>query len=116
MRNVIIYKKTSLVLGVIILLHCVVLLSCSENDCLIADQINIVKRIKSENKQLVIIEKISGGHEKIIYYEVYAASVKFDLCGKANTNMLAGDSIDGKHSSVNDVNYVNGKLVIEYKK
>jgi len=71
---------------ILLCLISVSLLSCSsDNDCFIVDQVEQLRVIQIEKKDYFVYLKITGWHDKIVFYELYDQEPVFNQCGISET-------------------------------
>jgi len=66
----------------------------SGNRCLVADRVWVVDELREDGQTLYLAYRISGWHEKVEYYELYATLPSFDVCGDTKEEQLDMDNID----------------------
>jgi len=81
------------------------------NKCLVADQIHFKSRSKNG---LAVYKRVSGMHDKVVYYELYDDDVKFDFCGRADLESLSGASVDENLGHLAQVVVKEKKITLEY--
>jgi hypothetical protein len=57
----------------------------SENDCFIADQVELIRVIQIDERDYYVYLKISGWHDKSTFYELYDREPTFNQCGVTGT-------------------------------
>ena len=93
------------------------LVACSpETECFIADSIKLVRTIKIEGSNYFIYLRISGFHDKVAFYELYADKPTFDECGKSNTLAISEEPIDSSAGVVSKLVVDEQRLSIVYSK
>lgn len=72
-----------------------ILIACSQDpDCFIADSIKLVTSIKIGSRDYLIYLRISGFHEKEIFYELYENKPTFDECKQSDVLSISDVHVD----------------------
>ena len=91
--------------------------SCSsDKDCFVADNVTQVKIINIKGDDYFLYLRISGFHEKEVFYELYQQEPTFDLCGKSNVQTLSEAHIDSTEGAVASLVVEDLKLRVMYTK
>lgn len=85
-------------------------------DCLVADSVSLVKKIKMGELDQYIYLRISGLHEKEGFYELYDKQPVFDACGKSTLPSKADVHIDSTRGAISKLVVNKERLSIVYHK
>lgn len=95
----------------------ILFIACSpDTDCLIADSVVQVREIRTNEVDYFIYLRISGFHEKEVFYELYNSEPIFNICGKPNIPAIADIHIDSTEGIVSKLVIDNQTLTVHYSK
>jgi hypothetical protein len=90
----------------IILLLCLMQSSCfdyeNQQECLTSDTVAIIDITSANKKNLFLVYRISGWHDKIESFELYNTQPIFNICGESTIQPIFRESIDEKDINNND--------------
>lgn len=93
------------------------LIACSSaTDCLVADSVSLVKKIRLGEVDRYIYLRTSGLHEKESFYELYEKQPAFDTCGKPVLPSKADVHIDSTRGAISKLVIDKQRLSIVYIK
>jgi hypothetical protein len=98
-----------------VVLTAALLAACSaEPECPVPDRVETVHELRAGGTPLFLVYRVSGAHDKVEFYELYAAPPQFDRCGHAADKPLAQEVIDRDQGRIKDVIVRGTALEIRY--
>jgi len=65
-----------------------------DNPCLVAAHVEVVDELHEDNQILYLVYRVTGFHEKVAFYQLYATLPSFDACGDSKDEPLDMYEID----------------------
>jgi len=102
--------------AVVLLLACGLLATAflrgfSDNRCFLIDHAEVVDELREGNQIFYLVYRITGWHDKVAFYELYATLPSFDTCGHPKDEPLDGYVIDDTEARRNEGRMDEGRMV-----
>ena len=88
----------------------------SEDACLTRDKLTEIKVLKINNTDHYLYLKISGWHDKVVFYELYDKKPVLDACNKANILPIADIIVSPENGTASKLIIKDKQLFLNYTK
>lgn len=88
----------------------------SEDGCLTRDKLTEIRILKINNTDYYLYLKISGWHDKVVFYELYDKKPVLDACNKANILPIADIVVSPENGTASKLIIKDKQLFLNYTK
>jgi hypothetical protein len=103
-------------ISVLIVLAAIALEGCSTagSDCGVADDVSIVDEANVSGQAYYLVARISGSHDKVVFFELYGQEPLFDQCGRSAAEPISMEPYDGSQGYLKRLTLKDKQLEIVY--
>jgi hypothetical protein len=100
----------------LILLCVITVAACSSAglDCGVADDVSVIDEATLSNQAYYLVARVSGTHDKVAFFELYAQEPRFDECGRSAIMPLSSQPYERSQGYLKGLIVKDSQLEIVY--